>query len=493
MSLLGPNNALAWAHFRLRGGWARSVSVTVGAVVLIAAVIVTMHRLNADSPRRILFGWTTALLALQGACLVLYIPGRIGTVIRGDLQSKMIESHRLMPLPPGHAVAGYILGAATQPLVFCAGIFFLGALVAGAAGVHLPRWAFANGVLLVFAAFVWVVCAYTSLGGRVGGGILAASIMIPYLSQGFVLALLPGMTVLLSPVMGQSVFDLRNAGTTLPATYAIAFAAQFFFATLCFIGAARAYRSSVEVSLDTVLACGFLLGWVAVSCAALRAWDDFRPRGWNPGTVETPVQVAASLIAALLIAVAPVAANALQRTQWRRHVATRDPYPMRRPPRLAVVLAVAVLAMLAIPFAPTDLAIANGGVLLRTAAVLAITLIGLYFFFDWTYTLVPRAGFAAVLWIGLTWGGPMALQWVHYALTTGWNGRYAPTPDLDLIAGFTTASPIGTLIALWTRDDINTTAGIGVQILVALVPMCLWLTASRRRRTAAAHGMPARR
>ena len=39
---------------------------------------------------------------------------------------------------------------------------------------------------------------------------------------------------------------------------------------------------------------GFLLGWVAISFAALRGWEDFRPRGWDPGTVTTNVQVAAS-------------------------------------------------------------------------------------------------------------------------------------------------------------------------------------------------------
>jgi hypothetical protein len=477
MAFIGSNNALAWAHFRLRGGWVRSASVTAGAMALLAVVIVLTHRLNPDDADRILFGWTTGLLALQAIVMVLYIPGRIGTIVRGDVQSKMIESHRLMPMPPTHAVAGYIMGAAMQPLVFCCGMFILGALVASAAGVQLPRWAFANIVLLIFAAFVWVVSVYTSLGGRVGGGIMATMIMLPWLSQGFVLVLLPGMTVILSPVIGQSVFDFRTGfgvgGVALPAAYAIAFAAQLLFATLCFIGAARAYRSTVEISLDTILGICFLLGWVAVSCAALRAWDDFRPRGWSPGPVSTNVQVLASMIAALLIAIGPVAANARERLKWRRHVATRDPYPTRRPLPIVAVIAIALLAMLAIPFAPKDFARPGADVMLRTAAIAAVALVGLYFFFDWIYSITKNAGVPATFWLIFTWGVPFAVDLLHHEWTaTG-------DPPMDR---FSTASPVGAMITLWRRDNADINVGLGVQILFALTPMCLWLITFRSRR-----------
>ena len=485
MSFAGTNNALAWAHFRLRGGWARSVLVTAAIILVLAGIIITMHRLNPDDADKILFGWTTGLLAVQAACLVLYIPGRIGQIIRADVQSKMIESHRLMPTPPAHAVAGYIMGAATQPLVFCCGIFFLGALVAAAAGVHVPRWAFASAVLFAFGVFVWIVTAYTSLGGRAGGAIMMAMLMIPWLTQGYVLTLLPGTTVILSPVIGQSVFDFRTGigpgpggGYVLPATYAMAFAAQCFFGTLCFIGASRAYRSPVEISLDTILGLCFLLGWVAVSFTALRAWDDFRPRGWSPGKVTADLQVCATLIAALLVAIAPLAANARQRANWRRHVELRDPYPMRRPIPIAAVIAVALLAIVTLPFAPTDVARPATGVMLRTAAIVAIALVGLYFFFDCCYALAKTAGVAATIWIVFTWGVPIGMDFAHYNMSGSSGG--------EMLGRFSTGSPLGALMLLWTRDknagpvDIN--FGLGVQILFALIPMCLWLFVFPRRR-----------
>jgi hypothetical protein len=475
MSFLGPNNALAWAHFRLRGGWRRTATVTVCGVGILAGVVITGNRLAGDDGGKTLFGWTMALLAFQAACLILYTAGRIGSIVRADAQSKMIESHRLMPIPSMHAVAGYIVGAATQPLVFCCGLFILGAAVATAAGIPLPRWTFANGILLAFAVFVWVVTAYASLGGRIGGGILTGAIMIPWLTQGMVLALLPGVAVLLSPVMGQSIFDLRTEGITLPATYAISFAAQIYFGVICFIAAARAYRSSVEVSMDTVLGLCLLLGWVALSIAGLREWDDFRPRGFSIGKIDEPVRVVASLLAALVIAIVPVSANVYERARWRRHVAIGDPYPMRRPPRIAGVIIVAVAVVLAIPFAPKEAATPTPDLLLRSAAIVTIALTALAFIFDLLYRSSHRAAGPAAIWIVLTWLVPIAIDWARYTL-----GDFGENEHL---AGFSTCSPVGALIILWTGGVVSTTYGIGVQILIALVPMLLWITTYMRRGT----------
>ena len=474
MAFVGPNNAIAWAHFRLRGGWARSVGVTAAAMVLLACAIVMSQRLNPNDGGRTLFGWTTGLLVLQAAVLVLYIPGRIGAIVRGDVQSKMIESHRLMPMPPMHAVAGYIAGAATQPLVFGGGLFVLGALVAGAAGVDLTRWTFANAVLLAFAAFGWVVVAFASLGGRVGGGIIVGAIMIPYLTQGMALSLLPGVTVILSPVSGVSVFDLRVTGVTLPATYAISFAAQVFFGTICFIGAARAYRSTVEITIDTMLGLCFLLGWAAVSCAGLRAWEDFRPRGFRLSDLDTNVRIVASIIGGMLVAIGPVAANAMERVRWRRSRVLADPYPVRRPIPIAAVIAIAVLTLLSIPFAPPDVPTPPRDLLIRTAAVIVVALVALYFLFDLVYAFTNRAAGLALIWIALAWVAPIAVDWVRYSLADYGEGEH--------FAGFSACSPAGALIILWTNGVVDTTPGIGVQILIALVPIIIWLTTYERRR-----------
>src|SRR5439155_18374837 len=95
MAIIGPNNAISWAHFRLRGGWKRSLTFTLGAAALLAVLIIGGQRFDPLNASRTLFGWVSGLLGLVAACLVLYVPGRIAAAIRQDLQSKLIESHRL--------------------------------------------------------------------------------------------------------------------------------------------------------------------------------------------------------------------------------------------------------------------------------------------------------------------------------------------------------------------------------------------------------------
>ena len=79
--------------------------------------------------------------------------------IRGDLNSRMIESHRLMPITPAEAVFGYMLGGASQVLLLAALNFVIGAVLCAMGGLQTDRWILSTGVLLVFAVFVWSILA----------------------------------------------------------------------------------------------------------------------------------------------------------------------------------------------------------------------------------------------------------------------------------------------------------------------------------------------
>jgi len=479
MAFFPPNNALAWSHFHLRGGWTRSLTFTGATMAILAMLIITSARLNPNDGGRTLFGWTTGLLTLQAVCMTLYGSGRVSAAIRQDLQSRMIDSHRLMPLPPMHAVAGYIMGAAGQPIVFAVGVFLIGGLTAGAAGVDLSRWAFANAILLAFSAFVWVVCAYAAFGARLGGAMLFFPLAIPYMSQGGALTLWPGMTVLLSPVIGNSIFDLRTTGIVLPATYAIAFAAQAYFATILFIAASRKYRRAGEVGIDTLLGLCLLAGWVAVTCVGLREWEDFRPRGWSPVSVSETAQIVGSMVAGLLIALPAISANVLERLAWRRHEVLRDPAPLRRPIPIALVIAVAAGLLLLIPFAaPHQAELIKKSLVLRSGACVVMALLGIYFLFELLYRAGRRAGIAVFLWMLLAWGGPIAADLVRY--------RLGDMGESEFIAGFSTCSPVGALIVLWGGSVIDTTYGLLMQALILCLPGAPWLLGRLRQDSAAA-------
>jgi hypothetical protein len=472
MALLGPNNALAWAHFRLRGGWARSLAWSAGILIALACVVAMSAYYNQRDLARTMFGWASGLLGLQGIVLVLYVPARISAVIRQDITTKMIESHRLMPMPAEHAVAGYIVGAAMQPLVFSAGVFLLGGATAAAAGVDLSRWCFAHAILLEFAAFVWVLAAWGAFSAKLGPALVAFPFVVPYLGAGGMLALLPGITALLSPLIGQSIFDLRNTGIELPGTYVVSFAGQVVIGLVFYLAAARKYRAPHQPGLDATLGICLLGGWVAISFLALRGWEDFRPRGWMPGGINLAAQLVATMGVSLVLALAPVAANAWQRVQWRRHQRLRDPAPMRRPMILPAVLLGAAMLVLVIPTAGNERFPAD--VYLRSGIVILITLLGFYFLFDWTYSASTKAGMIGFVWLVLTWAIPVVVSLVRYAMSA--------SPDAEPLGTVATCSPIGALVVLWTRQPVGTTVGVCLMALINALPAGLWLTLYLRRR-----------
>lgn len=489
MSYLGPNNALAWAHFRLRGGWSRSAAFAGGALVVLLMLIVGLTRLNPADASRILYGWSTGLLVLQAAVLVVYIPGRISTAIRQDIQTKLIESHRLMPTPPLEAISGYVVGAALQPLLLSAALFLLGVYTCHGAALELSRWVMATGVLLAFAGFVWVLSAYVSFAARIGPALMFMPLfLLPALVGGTGgLATLPGVLVLLSPMIGQSVFDLRGVTApgsvpTLPAVYAIALAAQVYFAAICFIAAGRKYRSSDAAGVDALLGLLLLAGWTGVTVIGLRGWEDYRPAAWRGWDSGAGARVIASLIVALLFAVTPVAASAWEHARWRRHERLRDPAPMRRPLPAALVLVVATLLAVAIPYVEPELDIPQFRARLGwSAGVIAVTLAGLYFLYAFAYSLRPRAGVVAFLWVMVTWGGPVMADLVRFG--------FADKPDAEPLATMASGSPLGALVILWDdanhRRALDPLAGLILLAAINAIPLAAWLTLRLRERGAA--------
>src|SRR3989442_1269023 len=108
------NNPIAWGHFKVRGGWRNHVWGTGGYFLIIVGVITVTDRLN---PRGgMLRVWTSALLGLQLAVLVLYGCAVIGNAIRRDITTGVLESHRLMPVPSSAGVLGYLMGPSFQAI-----------------------------------------------------------------------------------------------------------------------------------------------------------------------------------------------------------------------------------------------------------------------------------------------------------------------------------------------------------------------------------------
>src|SRR5579864_3812639 len=125
MASIAFANAIWWAQFRLLGGW-KNLLLTVGAyAAILGTTMFTLVRAVREV-RSTTFGYFVGLIVgLQALVLVVYGTLRAAGAVRADVTSRIIESHRLMPLTAGNAVLGYLLGSTIQAMAFFAVNFIL--------------------------------------------------------------------------------------------------------------------------------------------------------------------------------------------------------------------------------------------------------------------------------------------------------------------------------------------------------------------------------
>src|SRR4029078_7058776 len=98
-------------------------------------------------------GWTTGLMGLEAAWVILLGCGRVTTAIRQDVASRMMEAHRMMPMRGSHAGLGYIMGATSQAMLLFAATFMMGMFTSSAALVTFEWWAAASMILVAVLLF----------------------------------------------------------------------------------------------------------------------------------------------------------------------------------------------------------------------------------------------------------------------------------------------------------------------------------------------------
>src|ERR1700683_5871684 len=98
MSSFYFDNAIAWAQFRIKGGWKNLLTVSLGYAALIAVGVSLAYQSgHTPSDRRdIMEGASLMLLVAQVIILLLLGSMAVGGAIRNDLHNRQIESHRLV-------------------------------------------------------------------------------------------------------------------------------------------------------------------------------------------------------------------------------------------------------------------------------------------------------------------------------------------------------------------------------------------------------------
>ncbi len=462
------NNAISWAAIRLQGGWKNILLTAAGYAAFVVVVVMTAAQIATIPLAVLMYNLLVALLAVQGGWLLLFASSRIQASVRRDISNGMIESHRLMPLPPTHAVAGYLLGPTAQPMSLVAATFLVGCFVAHAAAVALPRWLVANLLLLELAAVVWVAVGTSALHNA-QAAFLAVFVVTPSIMNGNVAHVLPGAILLIPPITGKTIFQMQGQ---LDRVHVIGFALHAVIAAVFVRAAARRYVRSDAPAMTALMGLMLLACWSVASIVAMRLWDEVRPTAWGWGAKDpSGVTVICTIVVGMLLAVAPLtqavrpsAVTGGRDRSWRLILTP-----------LAVLLLAIGLTILPATFAPAAIDQMNRQRALHHTAI-AVASVGL------SVCLLARAFYlhgvgawlAIAIWLVLTCVGPIAYDAGHHALLgDGSEFRLGAISDL---------SPVGALHAAWIRGQEPAWTAAAVQAMFAALAGALLLTSQAIRR-----------
>ena len=104
------DNAIAWAHFRLRGGTRRAIIFVLVVLGLTAGGLFLTVEMSLGSANDAFGMWRGGILAAELVLMLLIAPGQSGSAVRADITGRLIESHRLMPISGAEAILGYLTG-----------------------------------------------------------------------------------------------------------------------------------------------------------------------------------------------------------------------------------------------------------------------------------------------------------------------------------------------------------------------------------------------
>ena len=472
-------NAMLWGQFQLRGGWNRLAVFVVAYALALGSFLYLTAMVGEAMPAVA----KMALVAAQGAILVLFAGARVGTSIRQDINSRLIDSHRLMPLAPAQALLGYIGGGAAQPLALAGVNLAFGVLASALVGTPVALWLTANAVLLGFATFAVVALAFGAFAGKAGGASLVwMGLFFTVMTSGAVGALMPALIVLVTPMIGASVFQLGVTGSDAAVVYGPPTFFQAWVGAVLFVAACRKYRRDDRPAFGIDLGLALLGAWVAASLYGIFTWTDTRPMSLGRGPAYHPVQYLGATASAMLVGLLPLAGSAFYAGDWDRRLALRDPATDdptlgRRPTSPWLVALAATVMTLALSFAPIALGGANGWPVappdewhytpvVRTAVVVGSYFLGMASFLRVLHRRRDvQASYAVAPWLAVTWLLPLAIDSLRWYLTATSRAGPAADPLLGVVSSF---SPIGALIETWTGRADVTAPGLAFQAFVAI-------------------------
>jgi hypothetical protein len=472
MIFTSRNYAIGRAHFQIAGGM-RTMLILAIAYVGAVATVLGLFVYN-QAPPRAYEALAALVMVIEAFVLVVIGSVRIGGCLRVDLLTQMIDSHRLMPVESWRAIAGYLFGTTIHvQLVTVLNVLFLAGLRAYT-GLPFPDFVLNQLVLAIFALFVWTFAAMGSLMVRQ---------IVPVMVLGFIFggifsislrefAILPGLSVLASPFLGETIFSLSRGAVSFREAYPVALTAQIAFATLFFIGACRRYRGTYPSTFSVSQAIALGLVWSAESVAAIWIWESITPVRWGPQP-QVSQQIVAALAVAALLAIVP--AHALAALEVRR--------PLKTGELLASLVGATAVASFSAVASGWSTGRPNhlGMIWALTLFTMGSHVVTMYLCLRATRHMSQMAkGLLTTAVLFVVWMLPILLEVARYLLSTApEDGNQNPS----ILTWLGCLSPLGLLITQWTQLEPPTP--IPAILFQWLVPLALWKLGNRLTRNTA--------
>ncbi len=281
--------------------------------------------------------------------------------------------------------------------------------------------------------------------------------------------LLPGLTVITSPLLGRNnIWEMRATFNYLTFAYGAALFSQFFLAMIAFIACTRRYRAPDAIGLNDSLGTFLLLTWVGISGIGIGFFDEFERASWYH-EIDYSAQFVATVLSAMLLAIIPLSSSARSILAWKRNGGPSATAPKLPMPMIIVMFAATAIisSLLAVHpghFFTADL---NGSakiVVCETILIIAAYIVTMGLMLRWIHAVFSKPWILVIAWLLLTWIVPLLADMIYHSMH----------PAMDESLGqISSLSPIGALAMIWSEKSTPVNAGLIFQMMLIALPALL--------------------
>ncbi|MEE9295104.1 MAG: hypothetical protein V3W34_09130 [Phycisphaerae bacterium] len=474
-------NAYWWLQMHLLGGPVRLISFSVIYTTLLAGAVIGGRYLFRGVP--ITNYCDQALIVLTVIQVLLIILGGGNAVFRAltrDMNTRMLESHRMTPSSSAAVILGYMVGANLQILMMYAVGIVAGAVLIRWGTVGTAHWLAGNVYMLIVAPMVWAVTVMLGIGRAKPVNPNTILFIMLLLSMGLIS--IPGLGLLTGIYAGYAGVLLMTGQVVVPPPYAAVLALVCLGMTVIWTRAAmRKLRRPDLPAFGTIRALGLFIIWLIAGAGALLlfakipAFQDVIAMGPGSDPYFLATCVTVNGIASLVFAILPISAAAHGRCRLQRRTGGHKSRLFQRHTGVPVLCA-ALVSAFSVPFVRQ----ASWDSMVWMFVALWASFVTLEGLLISRHARNRRALLLLVIYMIVFWGvPPMADLW--YGELVASRSFYQTAPPCSVLFGF---SPAGTVAKLFFPAELDFDAryGVAFQIMVAAITGLLGLRALQRLR-----------